>query len=207
MQERQPGLRALFTGAKLSGGQQHFVVSHAPRLGDLPCEVPEFEVEPNELDLLINSWIRLPEKSYVPVRESELPQLLQAGFADLVERIEALSGAMRRLEQRLIEVEQALACEARCRQGTLYDLGTEKYRLRQPLAVQLEEYDEEAVARIPELDVFASGTTDSEALQLLKCEVVTLYEELVATPAARLGQRPLAWLRLLNGLIEVAKPA
>jgi hypothetical protein len=195
----------LFTGAEPSGEPQHFVVFHGSRLGDLPCELSEFEVEPNEQDLLINSWIRLPAKSYVPVRESELPQLLQAGFADLVERMESLSREMEALQERLAEVEQALASQPRCRQAVLYDLGSEKYELKQALGVQLEEYEEEAVARIPELDVFASADTDSEALALLKREVVTLYEELAATPVERLGERPFAWLRLLERVIRVAE--
>ena len=146
-------------------------------------------------------------EDFAPLRQAELPKLLEAGFGSILERMESLSNEMEALQQRLAEVEQAFAAQPRCRQAVLYDLGGERYQLRQPLGVQLEEYDEEAVARIPELDVFASADTDSEALGLLKREVVTLYEELAATPVERLGERPLAWLRLLERVIQVAEPA
>jgi hypothetical protein len=151
------------------------------------------------------SWPQLPIEDFAPLRQTELPQLLEAGFGDIVERMESLSKEMEALQDRLTQLEQALASQPRCRQALLYDLGGEKYQLRQPLAVQLEEYEEEAVARVPELDVFASADTDSEALALLKREVETLYEELAATPIEQLGERPRAWLRLLERVIQVAE--
>ena len=154
-----------------------------------------------------SAWPHLPLQDFAPLRQAELPKLLEAGFGSILERMESLSNEMQALQQRLADVEQAFAAQPRCRQAALYDLGSERYELRQPLGVQLEEYEEEAVARIPELDVFASADTDSEALGLLKREVVTLYEELAATPVERLGERPLAWLRLLERVIQVAEPA
>jgi len=152
-------------------------------------------------------WPRLPIEDFAPLRQTELPELLEAGFGNIIQQMDSLSKEMEALQQRLAEVEEALGAQPRCRQAVLYDLGTRKYELRQPLAVQLEEYDEEAVARIPELDVFASADTDSDALGLIKREVVGLYEELAATPVERLGERPLAWLRLLERVIQVAEPA
>jgi len=151
------------------------------------------------------SWPRLPIEDFAPLRQTELPELLEAGFGHIVERMESLSKEMEALQERLTQLEEALAAQPRCRQAVLYDLGSEKYELKQGLGVQLEEYEEEAVARIPELDVFASADTDSEALALLKGEVVTLYEELAATPVVRLGERPRAWLRLLERVIRVAE--
>jgi hypothetical protein len=151
------------------------------------------------------SWPQLPIEDFAPLRQTELPQLLEAGFGHIVERMESLSKEMETLQERLGEVEKALASQPRCRQAVLYDLGSEKYELKQALAVQVEEYDDEAVARIPELDVFASATTDGEALALLKAEVVSLYDELISSPAKELGERPTAWLRLLKHLIDVAE--
>lgn len=150
------------------------------------------------------TWPHLPIEDFAPLRQAELPQLLEAGFGNIVQQMESLSNQMEALQQRLAQVEEALAAQPRCRQAVLYDLGTQMYELKQPLTVQVEEYDDEAVARIPELNVFASATTDTEALALLKAEIVSLYDELAASPAEELGEKPAAWLALLKHLVNVA---
>jgi hypothetical protein len=165
-------------------------------------QIIDMEHDVGQAQTPLQGWVQFVETRYVPLRES---QLLEAGFADLVARMQALSEAMDALQERLGQVEECLAAQPRCRQALLYDLGAGKYELKQPLAVQLEEYDDEAVARIPELDVFASATTDSEALVLLKAEVVSLYDELASCPPEELGERPIAWLRLLKRLINIAE--
>jgi hypothetical protein len=150
-------------------------------------------------------WGYTVAEDFAPLRRRPVPELLEAGFAELVARMEALSQEIERLQQRLADVEESFAAQPRCRQATLYDLGSNAYELKQPVTVQIEEYDDETVARMPELDAFASATTDSEALVLLKAEIASLYDELVSCPAQELGERPTAWLRLLKRLVNVAE--
>jgi len=83
----------------------------------------------------------------------------------------------------------------------IYDIADEQYSLKRPLSVTVEEYDEEVIASFSEIDAYASGSSDAEALTLLKREIVELYEDLSKTPPERLGTLPTIWLNTLNDVL------
>ena len=60
------------------------------------------------------------------------------------------------------------------------DLGDEDYTLNEPLLITIEEYpgEDEVIASYPELELFADGITESEAIAALKFEILDLYDEL-----------------------------
>lgn len=83
------------------------------------------------------------------------------------------------------------------------DLGNEEYRLREPLAITVEEYpsDGGVIASYPELELFAEGVTKAEAITALKREILDLYDELMEESTETLGKGPLAWRRILESLV------
>jgi len=120
---------------------------------------------------------------------------LERTIASAIEQVVALSARLQTLEERL-------ASQGVTRQAMVCDLGHEDYALKCPISVVVEEYDEETVARFPEVEAFASAATEGEALSLLKQEIVELYEELLATDEDELGKLPRQWRRVLSQLIQ-----
>lgn len=84
--------------------------------------------------------------------------------------------------------------------AAVYSLGNSKYELTIPLQVVLEEDDTETVARVPELNIYASADTDTEAIFELKRELITYYEHLRASKR-KLGPLPQSHLETLKRLI------
>lgn len=124
---------------------------------------------------------------------------LERTIASAIGQVVALSARLQALEERL-------ASQGVTRQAMVCDLGHEDYALKCPISVVVEEYDEETVARFPEVEAFASAATEGEALSLLKQEIVELYEDLLATDEDELGKLPRQWRRVLSHLIQKHGP-
>ena len=69
-------------------------------------------------------------------------------------------------------------------------------------AIVIEEYPDETVARWPEVEAFGSGATEAEAIAILKQDIVSLFEDLVAFSDDELGKLPRGWKRILLRIIE-----
>jgi len=82
------------------------------------------------------------------------------------------------------------------------DLGDKRYTLLADVTIVLEEYKDEVVARWPDVEVYASGTTESEAVAGIKRQIVELYEELRTMKPGTLGRLPLSWKRILRRAIR-----
>jgi BMFP domain-containing protein YqiC len=149
-------------------------------------------------------------EEYEPLTQQILQAaILGAGLADLLSRMESLEGAlgsatdqMKALGKRVAALEERLAEQGVVRNAMLCDLGHEGYSLRCPIIVIIEEYEEETVARLPEVEAFASAATEPEALALLKEDIIRLYEDLASTPEEQLGTLPRQWRAVLLRLVE-----
>jgi len=82
------------------------------------------------------------------------------------------------------------------------DLGDRRYALLSIVTIVLEEYRDEVIARWPEVGVYASGTTESEAIAGIKRQVVELFEELRGMKPGTPGRLPLSWKRILGRTIR-----
>lgn len=113
------------------------------------------------------------------------------------------TGLLQAMAAGVTSLSQALEQRSQLYPLTLYDLGSPEYELVQPLSIVVEEYGrgEEVIARCPELEAFGEGGTPAAAIHELKNALLDLYDELVATDPATLGELPLAWLRILNKVV------
>jgi hypothetical protein len=122
--------------------------------------------------------------------------MLTLRVADLTSQIESLTQRLREVEESLEEV----SLRPRERIIELPELMSDRYALRRPILVNIEEYDDEALARWPVIELTAQGVTESEALNSLCRSLIELYEELVEDED-NLGETPLRWLTVLNGVV------
>ena len=118
----------------------------------------------------------------------------------IYESIAELKEKVSDLQRQVGELTDAVQETAKIYNATIYELGNSQYELTVPLQIVLEEDQEETVARIPELNLYASADTDSEAINELKQEVLKLYEDLVTSDRV-LGPLPKSWLETLRKLI------
>jgi len=152
--------------------------------------------------------LREAGEEYVPLDESTLriieiqrrvtriPRWDRAIYESLADLKEKVSD----LQRQVGELTEAVQETAKIYNATIYELGNSEYELTMPLQIVLEEDQEETVARIPELNLYASADTDSEAINELKQEVIKLYEDL-ETSDRTLGPLPESWLETLRKLI------
>jgi hypothetical protein len=84
---------------------------------------------------------------------------------------------------------------------TINELLTKKYSLSRPLDIVIEKYDNEYIAKIPEIEIFGSGLTESESIINLKREIINLHEDLVTSDESELGVLPTMWKRILSNMI------
>lgn len=82
------------------------------------------------------------------------------------------------------------------------DLNSDVYQLGGPLQAEIEIYAEEVIARIPELNLWASSSTESEAILKLKKATCELAEELEELEYADLGRQVSMWKRILSKLLS-----
>ena len=86
--------------------------------------------------------------------------------------------------------------------AVLTDLNSADYSLLAEIEIVVEEYPDEVVARWPEVEVYANGVTESEALSGLKRQITELFDELETAKPATLGRLPLSWRRILKSTIQ-----
>jgi hypothetical protein len=72
----------------------------------------------------------------------------------------------------------------------------------EPIPVVIEETEDEALASFPEIETFAVGAGEAEAINNLKKEISKLYYELVDADDEELGRIPQAWKRVLRKVIR-----
>ena len=103
---------------------------------------------------------------------------------------------------RLKELGEELQTRPIIRNTNIWELNSERYRLKHPINIVIEEYPDETVARWPEVEAFGSGATEAEAIAILKQDIVSLFEYLVAFSDDELGKLPQGWKRILLRIIE-----
>lgn len=78
------------------------------------------------------------------------------------------------------------------------DLNSAEFLLIGPIQIEIEIYPEEIIAKVPELDLWASSSTESEALLDIKSAIIELWDELENENDSKLGKLPRMWKRILK---------
>lgn len=89
----------------------------------------------------------------------------------------------------------------------IHDLGSETLDLVAPLQVEVECYDDEVISKVAELDLWASASTEGQAIMAIKNSIIELFEELSGIDNSELGKLPRMWKRILTKMIRRAESA
>ena len=153
-------------------------------------------------------WQQLRARSSVARHESDL-DMDKLSLEDRVSQLESKQYEMQIVYDqffsycvdRLKELYENIDDKPGIRIAQIFDI-SEDYELVCPISIVIEEYSEYFVARFPELELSASGETESEAIINLKIDNIELYVDLIGTPKEKLGKLPLSWLRILVNVIK-----
>lgn len=122
---------------------------------------------------------------------------------EVTNRLVKIEMRLGRLETSLQELLEIISERAHTKQTWVRDLHRDDLEVLSPIPITIEEFDDEVVATWPEVEVYASAETESEAIAKLKQEIVQLFEELRATPDKELGKLPRSWKRILLDTIRM----
>jgi hypothetical protein len=105
------------------------------------------------------------------------------------------------LEQEVQKLAQDRAALPSVSHAAVHDLG-HGWMLDRPIWATVEEYSDQVVARVPELNAYGSGASEQEAIEDLRDNMVELRTALEGLePGSELAER---WQRLLRRATEVA---
>ncbi|MDZ7696681.1 MAG: hypothetical protein U5R49_07085 [Deltaproteobacteria bacterium] len=94
------------------------------------------------------------------------------------------------------------ALEGRCRIVPINSLKRSGYKLNQPIYITIEMDEDAVIASLDDIEAFAYGDTEFEAINALCDEIITLYEDLRGQ-RNKLGILPKKWLEFLDSVITI----
>jgi len=131
-----------------------------------------------------------------------------ASAEQIRDKISELAYSVESMKQELISCKEAidtlseeLGGRPLIKETKLFDID-EKLDVMQPITIVIEEFRDEVIASLPELEIFAVANNEPEAICNLKVEIRDLYYDLITTPKDQLGRLPLSWLRILERMIR-----
>ena len=177
-------------------------------LTDLVRHKEETELKDNQTGR-VRQWVELRRLTGARLGELALPHdILQKQIENILNRLDALvrdvasvKSELNKCKRSITELHKKLEARPIVKQTNITEIG-KGFRVKIPIPVTIEEYDDEVTASISEIELFASGATEAEAILRLKKEVVSFYEELSKTPKRELGNLLTRHLRVLQNLVE-----
>lgn len=138
----------------------------------------------------------------IMARYSQRLDSLSGQISDLSTQFTGLSQTLRELTKNVSELEETVTERPIVRLAFLSDLSSGRYKVSSPFPVVLEEYDDQTLARWPEVEATGAGASELEAIAMLKQDIVALYEDLRSTPRSELGGAAATALSVLNSVIR-----
>lgn len=84
----------------------------------------------------------------------------------------------------------------------IYSIPSDDWRLINPINIIIKIYSDEAIALFPDLELYAEGQNELEAVSNLKLELLDLIEDLEEFPETELGANPKSWKKTINMIVE-----
>ena len=112
------------------------------------------------------------------------------------ERISKLEKEFRKFKK-----EQSQSKSPVLKEVKIINLGYERIRLKREIPILLEVYNDEVIATFVDAEVTGFGETEAEALDHIKENIVSLYNELIEDEN-NLGPLPKRWLLVLRDIID-----
>jgi hypothetical protein len=152
-----------------------------------------------------SGWYTEHRQHDYPAATELSAQALEGLFGLLLTQISDLAAAVDSLTQRLRVSEdtiQELSERPRERLTEIPKLNSDSYALKRSIFVNIEEYDDETLARWPILDLTARGTSEHGALLAFQDALLDLFADLKEDPQS-LGEAPRRWLSILDDILTI----
>lgn len=109
-----------------------------------------------------------------------------------------------RLDEKIDRYREEFQDKPLCKTIAIYDLDSDRYSLNFPLNIELEIYEEEVIARFSELELWSSGSNESEAIMGFKEQLVCMTDDLLGfeRDGKKLGKLPKMWLNTIKKIIK-----
>lgn len=120
---------------------------------------------------------------------------------DLSSGIEALKTELLSCKECINRVSEELSERPIVKETWLLDID-EDIEVLQPIPIVIEESDGEVIASFPEVEAFAVGSGEAEAINNIKLEIKNLFLDLESSAKEELGKLPQSWKRILEKVVK-----
>jgi len=125
---------------------------------------------------------------------------IRGQVGDLASLVISIEKQLSACSKAIQEIRDDLSTRPVTKYTELFDINSD-LEVIQPIPIVIEETNGEVVASFPDVELFAIGETEAEAIQNLKIEMRNLYLDLCESRDT-LGELPLGWLRTLNKVVK-----
>jgi len=120
---------------------------------------------------------------------------------DLGLQVESVASVLKQCKEGISTILNELRGRPITKQTELFEID-ETLELIRPIPVVIEEYDDEVIAKFPEIEAVGAGSCESEAIINLKKEIRKIFFELEGVSDNKLGRLPLGWKRVLLKVVK-----
>lgn len=157
---------------------------------------------PDIQNTLVDKWTKVASENII--RSLEHGEEL----ADLKNKVEELSSGLVSLKDEVLSCKECIdrlysdfTDRPIVKETRLFDIADD-LEIIEPIPIVIEQTEDECIASFPEVEIFAVGAGEAEAITKLKIETRALYYELLNTPDEQLGRVPQSWKRILGKVIK-----
>lgn len=157
---------------------------------------------PDIQSVLVHNWAKVASENIrTSYEHGEDLTELKRKVADLSSDLEYLKSELISCRECIDKLYSEFVDRPIIKETRLFDI-TKDLEVIEPIPIVIEETEDEVVASFPEVEVFAVGAGESEAITNLKLEISELYYELIDKPDEHLGRVPQGWKRVLGKVMR-----
>lgn len=117
-------------------------------------------------------------------------------------RAQLIAGELGRLRVEVAEIKALIADRPIVRQAFLMTLGARPFQLTRAIPIVLEEYEDETLARWPEVQATGRGATEALAIESLRSDIEYLYGDLSQSSTEELTDELQSVLAILRSVLK-----
>ncbi len=123
-------------------------------------------------------------------------------ISQLTDEVAQLSFSMTQMASQLSGLTETIQERPVVSPSFLSDLAAEHLEVSRLIPIILEQYQNEAVARWPEVEATGIGASELEAIESLRADIVELYDDLSSTDPEQLSRQTANVLSLLSSVVQ-----
>jgi hypothetical protein len=168
-------------------------------------QVTFLTVPTKEIPLLGSTGIASVYDDRILDQPTGSPLIPFGGERNIYSLIMQISTALNQLTDEIKLLKEEFRARPNVSSSLLNDLNDNKYIVKKPIPIIIEETEEECLARWPEINAFGVGSTISEAILNLKENIIDIYNDFLMRKKSTLGILALNVLEIMKIYIRKNK--